>query len=81
MVDLSLKVEKGIINQAVVYSDSLHTEYMDIINNHLKNSSNKYSYDKKGMEDIYEDIKGIIPHNDNYLRFSHEIFNEFINLI
>ena len=81
LLDLSVKVEKGIIVEAVFYSDTLYSEFIDILNNHLKSSGIRYTYDKNGLSELRRDLRILLKNNEDYLRFSEKMCDEFIHLI
>jgi len=69
LIDLSLKVNRGVIEESVIYSDSLLTELIDVINSNLKELKDKFSYDKNGVEKLMAEVikrSEIICNNDLY---------------
>ncbi len=54
VVDLHLEVKKGLIEKAILYSDSLHPQFIDNINAIL--NSNKFKYNSEDMKVLEEKI-------------------------
>lgn len=70
LIDLSLKVERGIIEESIVYSDSLLTELIDSINLNLKDLKAKFVYDKEGIGRLLQDVidkSEVIQNNPYYV--------------
>ena len=78
LIDLSLKVENGIIIESKVYSDSLHMELIDLINNNLTNLGGKFRYDIDGISKL---IDSNTCDNQMYNKFLNEMKNVLINQI
>jgi lipoate-protein ligase A len=68
LIDLSLRVENGVIHESKIYSDTLHTEFVDIANSILERDGKKFNYDMNGVEGLIEN-----------LRTSGEQYHNFIN--
>ncbi len=81
LLDLSVKVEKGVIVEAVFYSDTLYSEFIDILNNYLKSSGIRYTYDLTGLSELRRDLSIILKNNEDYHRFNEKMWDEFIHLI
>lgn len=56
LIDFSLIVEKGIIEKLSIFSDCLNTEFIEILNNNMKNLAGKFPYDKKGLLKIFDSL-------------------------
>lgn len=83
LIDLSLIVEKGIIEKLSIYSDSLNTEFIEIINSVIKNLGGKFKYDKEGIKGIFDILLNDIEINTEELYLKHilemkEVFMEKI---
>lgn len=75
LVDLSIRAEKSKIQEAIVYSDSLNSEFIDYINDFLKNIKGRYTYDLKGVNKIFEDLitNQEINNNKDYVKYVEEM--------
>lgn len=73
LVDLSLRVEKGKIQEAKIYSDTLIPEFVDIYNEYLKTCFEKYSYDKNGLNKLFDNSFSILNNNKDYEIFVEEM--------
>jgi lipoate-protein ligase A len=78
LVDLSLFVERGIIMHANVYSDSLHIEFIDLLNSVFSECRNKYRYDGKGVMEL---IDSVVTDNESYNKFLNDMKVELIKQI
>lgn len=77
LVDLSLFVEKGVISNAIVYSDSLHLEFVDAINKTLKGVDQlQLTYDEQGFDKIIELLKTEVANNEQWFSFVKDFSEE-----
>ena len=67
-IDLYMKVENGVIQDGMVYSDALVPEMIDYMIHQLRSSS--YQYSESGVNDLCENIK-----------FAHEDREDIVNMI
>jgi lipoate-protein ligase A len=81
LVDLSLEVEKGTIINSVVYSDSLHLDFIEALNNELKNMKGKYYYDHKGFNALCEELQNRMKDNKIFVMYIEEMKKNLIDKI
>jgi lipoate-protein ligase A len=82
LVDLSLKVEKGIIEEAVLYSDTLLMNFVEVVNEDLKKMKGQYSYDKKGVFNLLEGLKSsFMSENIEYKKYIQDMQEQLISQI
>ena len=84
LVDLCLRVEKGNIYEAVIFSDCLVTEFIDLLNSVLIELKDKFTYDFKGLNSLFDHILlnySEFTINKDYQRFLIDIKRELINYI
>jgi lipoate-protein ligase A len=70
LIDLSLRVENGVIHESKIYSDTLHTEFIDVVNTTLVQNNKKFNYDTKGLEGLLDDLSSS---NEQYQTFVNEM--------
>jgi lipoate-protein ligase A len=82
LIELLLRVEKGVIQELTVYSDSLNTDFIDKLIIQLKSLGEKYTYDTKGLGQLFEDIKKDKEFSsDEYKKYIDSMKEEFAKQI
>jgi len=78
LVDLSLKVENGIIMESKIYSDTLYMEMIDFININLTQCRGIYRYDCDGVGKL---IDSNLSENEVYNKFLKDMKDVLIKQI
>jgi lipoate---protein ligase len=73
LVDLCLRAEKGIIKESTIFSDCLNTDFIEKINQHLRNLEGKFNYNKEGLVKLFDTILEMDPEMKNNLEFKNYI--------
>lgn len=81
LVDLSLKVENGIIQESKIYSDTLFTEFIDDANNVLLETNVKFNYDVCGVEGLIESLGSKNKLTEQHARYVKEMKEVFLKQI
>jgi lipoate-protein ligase A len=84
LVDLCLRVEKGIIQESTIFSDCLNTEFIEKVNMILKNLEGKFSYDKEGISDLFHSLtqgESEFEVNPEFKKFIEDIKRELVKYV
>jgi lipoate-protein ligase A len=73
LVDLSLKVENGIIQESKFYSDTLVTEFIDMANGILAKENAKFTYDAKGVDQLLNCLGSENEQYNGYVKDMKEV--------
>ena len=82
LVDLCIRVEKGVIVDSTVFSDCLVIEFIDLLNTMLHNLRGKFSYDEKGLRSLLDEILSQVKEireNEDYKRYIADMKTELIH--
>lgn len=80
LVDLSLFVEKGRIINAIVYSDCLNIEFIDFINENLKNiESLSLTYNEEGFIQLMALLKSKLNSLINNNSLHNNVWGQYLN--
>ena len=84
LVDLSLLVEKGKIQESTVYSDCLNIEFIDNLNKTLKELKGKFAYNPNGVKRLLEVVKELdeeICESETYSKYVDEMIEVFVKQV
>lgn len=69
LVDLCLRAEKGIIKESTIFSDCLNTDFIEKINEQLRNVEGKFNYNKEGLIQLFDTLMESDPEIKSSLEF------------
>jgi lipoate-protein ligase A len=84
LIDLCLRVEKGIIVESVVFSDCLVTEFIDYLNSALLSLKSRFNYDVNGINNLFDELilnYEVFKENKEYINFLVEMKRELVKNI
>lgn len=74
LIDLSVRVEKGSIQEATIFSDCLNTEFIDKIISNLSKIAGRFPYSPEGLDKLFKELIVNSPEYEEQLEIMKKEF-------